>query len=204
MVNIKILKGEDFFLSCLKKRIAIIGNAITALKQEFNQNSFDIIVRFNEFLITEPSKLGTRTDIYCCVFAPKYDSSSYVNDNSIQKIFVPRTIEHIYQNNYFHRCSFSDKDVFILEKNEMEKYKINGYWISTGLIFLDQLLTNTNPEIIYLKGFDFFTGKNKHYFEIKKRAPNHKTNIERTFLTDIIEKNHGIFRLEQSVIDCLL
>lgn len=202
-MNIETLNGKDFFIESNRKRVAVIGNAMNALTQEFNQSSFDIIVRFNEFIITESSKLGTRTDIYCSVFAPKYDSSRYVNDRLIKKIFVPRTIEKIYQNKYFHKYSFSNKDVFVLEKSEMERYKINGFWISTGLIFLEQLLKSSKPAMVYLKGFDFFTGIHKHYFEVKKRAPNHQTNIERNFLINILDKNPSTIILEQSVVDNL-
>lgn len=168
----------------------IIGNGPSAIEKENGDfiNSFNIVIRINNFLINGYEKyVGTKTDIWSVnngyIFTNDFKwKCSFAQPKTI--IFVPYSLKE-YQN-------YQDCQKVTLKNNEelcnidVSKQADLYYdttrkkWPSTGLMTIMQF----NP--CYITGFDSFQSTKHHYGDDEHIDIFHDGLFERNFINDLM------------------
>jgi hypothetical protein len=206
--------------------VIIVGNAPTNLDNEFGKliNNYDIILRFNEFVIKDYEKnIGTKTSIWvindwvAMDLLNKYKNWLEKNKHVEILIVIPyikNDPENFYQtrydliNNFYNQSNIKNKLDFINKdfvKKIQEKYEFNNTWASTGLITILYFIEYYKD--INITGFNFFKKVKEsdsiHYYN-SNDISNHNGDKEKNIVNDLI-KNKRIKKLtlqENNIIFC--
>ena len=191
-----------------KNRIIIVGNAPNNLDNEFGKliDSYDIIIRFNEFIIKDYEKyVGTKTtiwvinDLVAIDLLNKYESWLKKNKHIKIIIVIPyRTNEpeKYYKqrydliNDFYNKSNINNKLDFINKdfvKKIQEKYEFNNTWPSTGLITILYFIEYYKD--INITGFNFFKKHNEsdsiHYYNSNDSC-NHNGEKEKYIINELL------------------
>jgi hypothetical protein len=185
----------------MKPKLIIIGNSPNVISDDLGKiiNSFDIVVRINDFKIKGFEKyIGNKVTHWVTSFSPAIDIRS---TNNFQKIYTA----NVNQNNK----KFLDRVSRIVSSNEIEKVEIIsnyelellkskiGYatqdkWPTSGSIAIHFALTRFQDYDIYIHGFSFFKEAGKyvsHYWNETKREDfrkHHDHRLEEKYVNSLI------------------
>lgn len=152
------------------KRVAIVGNAPTALANQRNIDGFDVVVRFNRFRLGEGFEaLGTRTD----VLAVPTDCSSVVAGLNGSKVGEVKWLLDVAASAGRERRAntFKLKKMFpgasVLDASwlvpHVSEQLAGGFRATSGITALAWFL-ESGASTVYLTGFGFERGARDHYF----------------------------------------
>ena len=212
--NNKTLKNKKEKCEEEKNKIIIIGNAPNNLDNEFGKliDSFNIIIRFNEFVIKDYEKnIGTKTSIWvindwvAIDLLNKYEN--WLENNIHVKILIvipyrTNEPEKYYKqryeliNDFYNKSSIKNKVDFINKdfvKKIQEKYEFNNTWPSTGLITILYFIEYYKD--INITGFNFFQkvkeSDNIHYYN-SNDISSHNGDKEKNIVNDLIQNKRII------------
>jgi len=203
-------KNSQHLISRFKKKnIIIVGNAPTNLDNEFGKliDSFDTIIRFNEFQIKDYEKnIGTKTliwvisDFVAINLLQKY--KNWLDDNNKVKILIvipykTNDPNKFYEEGYkemndFYNQSDIKNELFFINKDFVKKiqtdYEFYPHWPSTGLLTILYFI-QFNKSISFT-GFNFFQkiggGDKIHYYN-DNCISNHNGDKEKIIVNKLIE-----------------
>ena len=207
--NNKTLKNKKKYK---EDKIIIIGNAPNNLYNEFGKliNSFNKIIRFNEFVIKDYEKnVGTKTSIWvindwvAIDLLQKYEN--WLENNIHVKIiivipFTKNNPEKFYEerfdliNNFYNRSNIKNKLIFINKdfiKKIQTEYEFDKTTPSTGLItilYFIEFYKNIN-----ITGFNFFekvNGTNNIHYYNCNNISSHDGFKEKSIVNDLIRKKY--------------
>ena len=207
--NNKTLKNKKKYK---EDKIIIIGNGPNNLDNEFGKliNSFNKIIRFNEFLIKDYEKnVGTKTSIWvindwiAINMLNKY-KTWLENNKHIQIIIIipyrTNEPEKYYKerykliDDYYNKSNIKNELIFINKdfvKKIQEKYEFNNTWPSTGLITILYFIEYYKD--ISITGFNFFQKQNEsysiHYYNSNDIC-NHNGIKEKNIVENLICKKY--------------
>ena len=179
------------------KSIAVIGNARSLLKKEHGEliDSHDIVVRFNDTIMTESASMGKKTDIFACSGGCK----------SIDRLRNKPGCASTYLKN-----RFSSDDIVVLSLNSNSDKKLNRFWkdprffsisihkqactkilgskSSAGFIFLYYLYACSNPKSVSIFGFDWKKTASNYHKPTDKRKSSHNWALEASVISKFISE----------------
>jgi hypothetical protein len=170
----------------MSNKIIIVGNGSSVLYKENGSliDSFDTVVRFNSYKISEFEKyVGTKTNIWFTC------NKAHINDcNSFERI-----IEHswewdankdkIYQSilEVYPSCEKTKRE-FIITKIPLKNP-------STGIIAICMMLEEDKyQKPIYITGFDWWSNDKHHYGDKEKRGTLHSPLEEHKLILNFINE----------------
>lgn len=180
------------------KRIIIVGNAISALNDEFGEeiDKFDLVIRIGDGVensIKYPKQIGTKTDI-CVMGDYKYflllNRNKFMYDMPIITSKARSKISHETSANFFEQEPYT-----LFNNQELVELSLNlgcpGYkHMSTGLLTILYFLQKHETESISIVGFDNFSN-----FSNKKKTKSEKEilpyySIQQELLTKNVNTIH--------------
>lgn len=176
----------------LNKKIIIVGNAPYTEKLGKFIDSFNTVVRFNNYSLEKKHQkfIGSKTDIWCMsCFVYHSNKKLYHNrKNKVKKILVlkPEIFldKYHFDNNKNTELLIQNQDIKI-----PNKYNFGKNWPSTGLLSIFYFIKKYNE--VYVTGFNHFdTSKGSiHYYENLKQL-GHKSDLEKRIFNDLkLKKN---------------
>lgn len=210
--NNKTLKNKQEKCKEKNNKIIIVGNAPNNLDNKFGKmiDSFNIIIRFNEFVIKDYEKnIGTKTSIWvindwvAIDLLQKYEN--WLENNIHVKIIIvipyrtneaDKYFEERYKliNDFYNQSNIKNELIFINKdfvKNIQEKYEFSNTHPSTGLITILYFIEYYKD--IYITGFNFFQkvkeSDNIHYYSCNNSC-NHDGDKEKSIVYDLIIKKY--------------
>lgn len=176
------------------ENIVLIGNGPSSTSQKLGDiiNSFDIVVRFNNFILSGYEEfIGTKTDIWAV-------NLGFVDENRWNHNFLqPRTIVYCpYTLEQYDNYEKTKKKIIPGSKYEMcpieiakesDRFYQGNVWASTGLMAI------LHFKSCYILGFDNFSLNKHHYGDNKVGISHHKhhnSDQERRFIQEEISKGN--------------
>ena len=167
------------------EKIIIIGNAPYKNKNGKFIDSFDKIIRFNNFNIDKQHReyIGSKTDIWCLSCFVYFTDNKLFEDkkNSIKDILVFKP--SVFKNKYTYKPKINTK--LILQNKDVEiPYDFGKKWPSTGLLAIFYFLQKY--PLVYVTGFNHFDDSKGsiHYYENLKQI-GHKGDLEKKIFNDL-------------------
>ncbi|MDD4109934.1 MAG: glycosyltransferase family 29 protein [Clostridia bacterium] len=194
------------------KKVIIIGNGSSVLDKKNGEiiNSFDIVVRVNDFRIDGYEEyVGNKTDILVTFAVYRLENIKAISEKYNFKrilIFDPYDMckkdDPLSQYNLFNSIKNKTYTTQILNRTdtwiEMSQHHYRHIPWSTGLVAIWTLLKEYDH--IYITGFDYFREDRErlHYFDTRKICDtgvfkNGYIKDERFFLENLIKENKITF-----------
>lgn len=167
------------------KNIIIIGNAPYTNKNGKFIDSFDKVIRFNNFNIEKEHQqyIGSKIDIWCLSCFVYFSNKKLFEEkkNNIKDILVFKP--EVFKDKYLYKPQNNTK--LILQNKDVEvPYNFGKKWPSTGLLAVFYFLQQY-PQV-YVTGFNHFDDSNGsiHYYENLKQI-GHKGDLEKKIFNDL-------------------
>lgn len=173
----------------LDKKIILIGNGSSVLDFEKGLviDTFDIIVRFNNFQIKNYEKyVGTKTNYWFT-----WHDFHSKNNLNIDKIYFHSWVEHKEKDKNYNKIIQKYKNVVTVNHNilseirlEVPEYPHNSF--STGLIATHLMLKEHQK--IYICGFDWWQKRERHHYSDDAQAGTlHHPKLEYQYFKKFID-----------------
>ena len=169
---------------CKGKRICLIGNANSVLKEKRDINGYDIVCRINRG--TPKGKedfIGSRTDI---LFLATQISRGNIKQSFSPKFMVWTTICKRLANPWIMLNAIQSPS-----KDWTELYNKLSINPTTGFVALNFLLKYTDFKSLDIYGFDFFTTKTWYNTKVDS-GQKHSGKKEKTLINALISKRENV------------
>lgn len=178
--------------------IIIIGNGPSVLDKENGHliDEFDVVVRFNEYVIKGFEKhVGTKTTYWFNTVNFLNKNTQFRMHNNYEKIVLHMWEWNVEKDTLYKSFKefYKDVPIEIVKTNVTTLYEIQKYMndnsyfaYSTGAIAIWMLLKEF-PEVS-ITGFDWWSSEKHHYSDKAPRGTLHNPQKEYKFITKLMEE----------------